>query len=194
MIISFSCATKITSGQHFPETNLESDLGIITEIETLELATSLLWIPMHSNGPESTNLGSLQVFCGSVADLHPDWQHQPWDQLEDTSLCGSQPPMTSPSLFSHRHFWNIHTFLQRWPSPVRKHFITLLLLAFLQFLFDKKHCRKSGMYADSVQSPETVSDWESAYFYHFLFYCKQLTFESCPVFVLPWIFPSDWSC
>lgn len=111
---------------------------------------------IHANCPESTNLKSLHVLCGSVADLHPDWQplhpREPWKQWETTSPCGSQPPMRSPSLFSHCHF-RISTHSRNIPlgPPLYKHFITLLLLTFHHFVL-MTDCIKSAMYqfADTV--------------------------------------------
>lgn len=116
-----SSGEKEVEGSYFPETDLDSDFSIIAEMKTWKLATSLL----HTNGPVSTKFSSLPVLCGSVADLHPDWQplcpREPRKQWEATSLCGSQPPMMSPSLFSHCYFRiSTHSFsIPLGPPPYR---------------------------------------------------------------------------
>lgn len=171
-------------------------------MKTLKLATSLPWILMHANGPESTNLNFLRVLCGSMADLHPDWQHLPprgpWKQWEATSLCGSQPPMRSPSLFSHCHFRiSTHSFSIPLSPPLYRSTLSLYSFSHFSSLFLMRETAYKVQWfsADSVWSPDTntVSDCVSTnHWYKLLaftnnfFYFKQSIFESCPALVLAW--------
>lgn len=113
----------------------------------------------------------------------------PWKQWEATSLCGSQPPMRSPSLFPHCHFRvSTHSFNIPLSPPLytstsshySSHFSSL-------FLMRETAYKVQRISADSVWSPDTntVSDcvstnhwYKPPAFMSNVFYFKQPTFAS----------------
>lgn len=78
---------------------------------------------------------------------------------------------------------NIHTFLQHssQASPVQKHFITLLVFTFLQFVFNERDCITSAMHRCWL----SLNTWSIPKLSDFFFlYFKQTTFESFPALAL----------
>ena len=148
----FLFGTKITSGLCFSETDPERDLGIITETENPwtghKSFSEFQCTQMIQSQLTSSLFRFAVVLLQIVLQIGSIFLHIGlWKQWEATSLCGSQPPMRSPSLFSHCHIGiSTHSFNINRPSPVRKHFITLLLLTFLQFVSNEKDCTERGMY------------------------------------------------
>lgn len=134
-------------GCYFPE----GDLAIVTEIQTLKLATSLLWILIHANSSGLTSLNS-QVLCGSAVKLifiqiGSISLHVGFRNSGRLRLCVVLSPLWGvlhyfPSAtLEYPHIPS--TFLS---PPIQKHFITTLLFTFLQLVFNTKDCIKTGMW------------------------------------------------